>query len=104
MFNKSKIVIDTKNGKFNSYLNITCPVDFGHLENDWDKDDQIDIFVGSDEEEKDIKAIICSIDFKNKFSGVKLLYSCTYEETNEIFSLLSKEEGVLLVDNPKFVE
>ncbi len=104
MFNKSKIVIDTKQGEFSDYLNIVCPVDFGHLENDWDEEDQIDIFIGSDKDEMEIKSIICTMDFKNKFSDIKILYACTKEETNKIFSLLSEKEGVLLIDNPQFSE
>ena len=104
IFNNSKIVIDTKANEYSSYLNIVCPVDFGHLENDWDEDDQIDIFIGSESEEnKIIKAIICTMDFKNKFSDIKILYGCTPEEINKTFSLLSEREGVLLVDNPEFI-
>lgn len=104
MFNRSKIVIDTKVGQYSDYLNITCPVDFGHLENDWDEDDQVDIFIGTEKCEREIKAIICTMDFKNKFSDIKILYGCTTEETNHIFSALSEKEGVLLVDNPAFEE
>ena len=44
------------------------------------------------------------MDFKNKFSDIKILYGCTIEERNKIFSLLSEKEGVLLVDIPEFAE
>lgn len=102
LFNKSKIIIDSKKGEFNEYLNITCPVDFGYLKNDWDEDDQIDIFIGSKSDKAAVESIICTVNFKNKFSDIKILYGCTTEEKNNIFSLLSEKEGVLLVDNPKF--
>ena len=102
LFNKSKIVIDSKKGQFNEYLNIICPVDFGYLKNDWDEDDQIDIFIGSKSDKAAVESIICTVNFKKKFSDIKILYGCTTEEKNNIFSLLSEKEGVLLVDNPKF--
>lgn len=102
MFTRSKIVIDTQKGEYSSYLNIVCPVDFGYLKNDWDEKDQIDVFIGTDECEKGIKSIICTVNFSKKFSDIKILYNCTIEETNKIFSLLSEKEGVLLVNNPAF--
>ena len=105
MFCNSDIVIDTKKDNYNDSLNIVCPVDFGHLKNDWDEEDQIDIFVGSEvNEEKIIKSIICTVNFKDKYSDIKILYNCTPKEKNQIFSLLSEKEGVLLVNNPEFEE
>ena len=61
------------------------------------------IFCNSQTHIQIIKAIICTMDFKNKFSDIKILYGCTPEEINKTFSLLSEREGVLLVDNPEFV-
>lgn len=101
LFNKSNIIIDSKKGEFNEYLNIFCPVDFGYLKNDWDEEDQIDIFIGSKPNQAIVESIICTVSFKKKFSDIKILYGCTTEEKNNIFSLLSEKEGVLLVDNPK---
>ena len=103
MFRNSEIIIDTKKNNFNEYLNIFCPVDFGHLKNDWDEEDQIDIFIGSNSKnENGIASIICTMNFKDKFSDIKILFGCTPEETNQIFSLLSEKEGVLLVENPEY--
>ncbi|GMO61887.1 MAG: hypothetical protein Ta2D_08070 [Rickettsiales bacterium] len=95
----SELVIDSKKGEFNTALNIVNPVDFGFFKNDWDEYDQIDVFVG-DEIEKEIDYIICTIDFKNKLTDIKILYGCTFEEKNLIFSSLSKIQGVLLVPSP----
>lgn len=102
LLNRSEIIIDSKKGEYSKYLNIVCPVDLGYLKNNWDEKDQIDVFIGSKKDTAIIDSIICTVDFKNKFSDIKILYGCTPEEKNEIFSLLSEKEGVLLVENPKY--
>lgn len=79
LFNSSKVVIDSKKGEFNDYLKIVSPVDIGYLKNDWNEDDQIDIFIGS-LNVKSIESIICTMDFNNKFSDIKILCDCTVEE------------------------
>lgn len=102
LLNRSEIIIDSKKGEYSKYLNIICPVDLGYLKNNWDEKDQIDVFIGSKKDTEIIDSIICTVDFKNKFSDIKILYGCTPEEKNEIFSLLSEKEGVLLVENSKY--
>ena len=100
----SKLTIYSKKDEFNDYLNIVNPVDFGYLKNDWEDDNQVDVFFGSIENNRVVDHIICALDFKNKFSDIKILYGCTTEEKNIIFSKLSEKEGVLLVPNPKYQE
>ncbi|MDR3289679.1 MAG: GNAT family N-acetyltransferase [Rickettsiales bacterium] len=96
---ESTLIIDGKKGEYNKSLNIVNPVDFGFFNNDWDDYDQIDVFVGS-AGKKYIDHVICAIDFKNKLCDIKVLYGCTIEEKNLVFSTLSKVEGVLIVPNP----
>lgn len=97
MIHNSEIVLDSKVGEFDKYLNITVPVDFGHLKNDWAVQDQIDIFVGSSDN-NDLESIICTLDLYNKFTDLKILYKCTIEEKNTIFSILNQKDGVLLIN------
>ncbi|MDR0423655.1 MAG: GNAT family N-acetyltransferase [Rickettsiales bacterium] len=99
LIRNSDLIIDSKKGEFNGSLQLINPVDFGYFKNDWDEQDQMDCFVGS-EKKYGFTHILCVIDFKNKLSDIKILYNCSVEEKNLIFTTLSKKEGVLLVPNP----
>lgn len=93
----SEIILDSKAGEFNKYLDINVPVDFGYLKNDWNENNQIDIFIGSSRDTA-LESIICTLDLQHKFTDLKVLYKCTFEEKNTIFSILNNKEGVLLIN------
>lgn len=96
---KSKIIIDYKKGeRFNGHKNITCPVNFGHLESDWKDDEQLDILMGSDKETKEIDTILCTMDMVNKVSDIKILYQCTEKEKKKLFEIYNKLQGSILVE------
>lgn len=97
IIHNSEIVLDSKTGEFDKYLDMVVPVDFGHLKNDWAIQDQIDIFIGSSSN-NNLKSIICTLDLNNKFTDLKVLYKCTIEEKNIIFSILNQKDGVLLIN------
>ena len=100
IYSKSKIVIDCKSGENNPVLNDKIsPVDFGHLQNDWEDDEQMDVWVGTDSKQNfEINTIICIIDVKQKFCDISLLLNCTDNEKKQIFNCLKEIEGVLLVE------
>lgn len=100
IYAKSKVVIDCKGGEINSVLNNKIsPVDFGHLENDWEKDEQMDVWIGTDAKQNfEINAIVCVIDIKQKFCDISLLLNCTENEKKQVFNFLKEIEGVLLVE------
>jgi ribosomal-protein-serine acetyltransferase len=99
IFKKSKIVIDYKKGAiFNNCENTSYPVNFGHLENDWDNDEQLDILIGSDKKIKNIDAILCTMDITNKMSDIKILYQCTEKEKKKLFEIYNKLQGSILVE------
>ena len=96
---KSKIIIDYKKGSlFNGYKDIICPVDFGYLKSDWEDDEQLDIFIGSDKETKEIDTVLCSMDMINKVSDIKILYQCTKKEKKKLFKIFNKLQGSILVE------
>lgn len=97
IIHNSEIVLDSKTGEFDKYLDMVVPVDFGHLKNDWAIQDQIDIFIGSSSN-NNLESIICTLDLNNKFTDLKVLYKCTIEEKNIIFSILNQKDGVLLIN------
>ena len=100
IYTNSKVIIDCKSGEINSVLNDKIsPVDFGHLENDWEKDEQMDVWIGTDDKQNfEINAIVCVIDIKQKFCDISLLLNCTENEKKQVFNCLKEIEGVLLVE------
>ena len=75
IYSESKVVIDCEAGKKNSFFNDKIsPVDFGHLENDWDEDEQLDVWIGSDVKQQfEINTAVCILDKKNKFCDISIL-------------------------------
>lgn len=100
IFNKSKIVVEYKKGEKNKYLNDKIsPIDCGYLKNDWDENEQLVIWIGSDEKQNhDINTIVCVMDIKRKFCDISLLLNCTDNEKKQVFNLLRENEGVLLIE------
>jgi len=99
IFKKSEIIIDYKKGeRYKDYKNIICPVDFGHLQSNWEKDEQLDILIGSDKKNNKIKIILCSIDMTNKYSDIKILYQCTEKEREKLFEIFNKLQGSILIE------
>lgn len=100
IYSNSKLVIDCKSGDTNKMINNKImPVDFGHLENNWEKEEQIDVWIGSDKDQKfSINTIICLLDIRQKFCDIQLLLNCTDNEKKQVFNLLKQIDGVLLVE------
>ena len=100
IFKSSEVVIDCKAGKkIQDLNNEIAPVNYGHLKNDWAKDEELTIWIGSDEKQHyEINTIVCMIDIKNKFCDISLLINCTSNEKKQVFNILKKTDGVLLVE------
>ncbi|MBM3291278.1 inorganic pyrophosphatase [Candidatus Bathyarchaeota archaeon] len=88
LMNTSKLVIDVQRGSVNDFYPFgPYTFDYGHLENTSSMDNEgIDIFLGSSLD-KTINGIICTVDLLKKDSEIKILYSCTEFEINEIDTL-----------------
>ena len=99
-FNNSKIVIEHKRGdRTNNFSDNKYPADFGYLQNDWDEDEQFDIWYGSSRKEENIiDTIICAIDSNNKFADIVILYKCSENEKNVIYNYYNNNNsGSLLI-------
>jgi inorganic pyrophosphatase len=84
---ESKIVIDRPRGTSHPiHPENIYPVDYGYLEGTSSMDGGgIDIWIGSKPDKK-IDAVLCIVDGFKKDSEIKLLYGCSDEEKELIFS------------------
>jgi inorganic pyrophosphatase len=85
---ESRVIVDnprgTHDGDSSTYV---YPVDYGYLEDTSSMDgDGIDVFVGSDIEQR-IDAIVCTIDLMKRDAEIKVLIGCTEEEKHAIMRL-----------------
>ena len=99
LVNNSEIVIDRPKGTPHpKYPNFIYKVDYGYLQNTSSMDGAgIDVWVGS--AEKQIDAIICTVDLMKKDSEIKILIGCTEEEKAIVYETHNETEfmkGVLV--------
>lgn len=95
----AEIVIDRPKGTAHpKYPNFIYRVDYGYLKNTSSMDGAgIDVWVGSGE--KEIDAIMCTIDLMKKDSEIKILIGCTEEEKQIIYQTHNETEymkGILI--------
>ena len=101
---ESRVIVDNPRGTHDggSYT-VVYPVDYGYLEGTTSMDgDGIDVFVGSDPEQK-IDAIVCTLDLVKRDSEIKVLIGCTEEEKQSILHLYEAyppRSGVLVRRGP----
>jgi inorganic pyrophosphatase len=88
-----KLTIDRPKGtKHPNYLSFIYPFDYGYLENTISGDGAgIDVWVGSLNNQK-VTAIICCVDLKKRDSEIKILLSCTIQESQQILEIQNKGE------------
>lgn len=87
MFEQHKIVIDRPKGSSHpKYSDYIYPLDYGYLEGTASQDGGgIDIWIGSNGEKR-VSAVISSVDILKKDSEIKILFSCSPEEIELIYS------------------
>ena len=103
LVSESQIVIDRPKGSHHPrFPSIVYPVDYGYLSNTASMDGGgIDVWSGS-AFARSVNAVICTVDLRKRDSEIKILLSCTPEETvlicdfynkGEMKGLLIKREG-----------
>lgn len=96
----SEIIIDRPKGTTHPrFSHMVYPVDYGYLQNTESMDGaEIDVWVGT-KEDKNIDAIICTVDLMKKDSEIKILIGCTEEEKELIYKVHNESQymkGVLI--------
>ena len=100
LVSSGRIVIDRPKGSVHPrFPNIEYKVDYGYIENTSSMDgDGIDVWFGS-LADKQVNAIICTVDLMKKDSEIKLLIGCTEEEINTVYDFHNDSEfmkGILI--------
>ena len=100
LISSGKIVIDRPKGSFHPrFPSIKYEVDYGYIANTSSMDGGgIDVWLGS-LADKQVTAIICTVDLMKKDSEIKLLIGCTEEEINTVYEFHNDSEfmkGILI--------
>lgn len=98
-----EIVIDRpKGGTHPNYPEITYPIDYGHLKGTSSGDgNEIDVWQGS-MEDRQLRAIACTVDLIKKDTEVKLLVGCTEDEIDTVNSFHNNKymSGIIIRRTP----
>ena len=100
LVSSGKIVIDRPKGSVHPrFPNIKYEVDYGYIENTSSMDcGGIDVWLGS-LADKQVNAIICTVDLMKRDSEIKLLIGCTEEEITTVYEFHNDSEfmkGILI--------
>ena len=100
LISSGNIIIDRPKGSVHPrFPNIKYKVDYGYIENTSSMDgDGIDVWLGS-LADKQVNAIICTVDLMKKDSEIKLLIGCTEEEITTVYEFHNDSEfmkGILV--------
>ena len=101
LVNNSEIVIDRPKGTVHpKYPDFIYKVDYGYLKSTTSMDGTgIDIWVGS-ERNKQIDAIMCTVDLLKMDSEIKILIGCSKEEKDVIYETHNESQfmkGILIL-------
>ena len=93
LVSSGKIVIDRPKGSTHPrFPNIKYEVNYGYIESTTSMDGGgIDVWIGS-LAEKQVNAIICTVDLMKKDSEIKLLIGCTEQEINTVYAFHNDSE------------
>ncbi len=96
----SELVIDRPKGSAHPHFpQLIYPQDYGYLKGSSSMDGEgIDVWLGS-QKEKQLDAIICTVDKMKKDSEIKLLLGCTEAEKQEILRFHNNSQwmkGILI--------
>ena len=95
LFETHEIIRDRPKGSAHpKYKNYIYPLDYGYLKGTVSSDGAgIDVWCGSSKD-KNVCAIISSIDFLKEDSEIKILYACTPEEIQLIYEEHNRSDGM----------
>ena len=99
LVNNVEIIIDRPKGTAHpKYPNFIYKVDYGYLKNTSSMDGEgIDVWVGT--AEKQIDAIMCTVDLMKRDSEIKILIGCTEEEKQLVYQTHNESpymKGILI--------
>ena len=101
---RSRLIIDRPKGSVHPrYTQCVYPLDYGYLENTSSMDGQgIDVWSGS-QGERQVTAVICTVDLLKGDSEIKILLDCTQQEQQEVFRFHNEGEYMkgLLIPRPE---
>ena len=100
LVSSGKITIDRPKGSAHpKFPNVKYEVDYGYIENTSSMDGGgLDVWLGS-LVNKQVNAIICTVDLMKKDSEIKLLIGCTEEEITTVYEFHNSTEfmkGILI--------
>lgn len=100
LIRNSEIVVDRPKGTVHpKYPDFIYRVDYGYLKNTTSMDGGgIDVWVGT-ASEKQIDAIICTVDLMKRDSEIKILIGCTEDEKNIVYQTHNETQcmkGILI--------
>ena len=100
LVSSGRIVIDRPKGSFHPrFPSIKYEVNYGYIENTSSMDGGgIDVWLGS-LVDKQVTAIICTVDLMKRDSEIKLLIGCTDKEINTVYEFHNDSEfmkGILI--------
>lgn len=100
---KFEIVIDRPKGSAHpNYPDLIYPLDYGYLKGTTSMDGGgIDVWMGS-EPNREINAIVCTVDLVKNDSEIKLLIGCTEDEQMTVYKACNNSEfmkGILIRRN-----
>lgn len=91
----SELIIDRPKGTAHpKYPDFIYPVDYGYLKNTASMDGGgIDVWVGT-AADRNVDAIICTVDLRKRDSEIKILLGCTEEEKASIYQMHNHTESM----------
>jgi inorganic pyrophosphatase len=96
---KSEIVIDRPKGTTHPrFLDVSYPLDYGFIKGTRSGDQaEVDLWIGS-LDERQVTAIVCTIDLNKADAEIKILLGCTESEANQIldFHNQGRQSGILI--------
>ena len=106
ILNESEMVIDRPKGSTHpKYPKIVFPLDYGYLKNTSGGDgNEIDVWLGS-LENKELNAIVCTVDILKRDTEIKLIVGCSDHEIETIKSFYTSEYMsaiILKIENQPF--
>jgi inorganic pyrophosphatase len=99
----SALKIDRPKGSAHPrYPNFHYPLDYGYLEGTTSADGAgIDVWIGS-LPEKQVTALLCTVDLEKRDTEIKLLLGCTPQEARHLLAIHNRgTQSAMLLERPK---
>lgn len=103
LVNGSTLTIDRPKGSAHPrYPDFLYPLDYGYLEGTTSADGAgIDVWIGS-LPEKQVTALLCTVDLEKRDAEIKLLLGCTLQEARQLLAIHNKStQSAILLERPE---